>query len=623
LTQHDIVSVPVTVYNYLDEPQDVRLDVKAAGWFALKDSSSKTVRVGPRQVTSVHFQLEARTPGRHALLVSARGTRLADAVERIVRVVPDGRPVVQTVNGRLDENCTQEIVIPSNAIDGASDLVVKIYPGAFSQVVEGMDSIFRMPHGCFEQTSSTTYPNVLVLDYLRRTKQSKPAIEMKALNFINLGCQRLLSYEVKGGGFEWFGKSPAHTVLTAYGLMEFSDMARVHSVDPAVIRRTRRWLLAQQRNDGTWAPAQLHHASSHGRANAGLRTTAYIAWAIAQSGDTGGLLGPTFDYIVRSATRTQDTYILALCANALLAADRTEAQAVLKRLDSLVQREDKLAWWTSAGQGATFSRGNTLDIETTALAASAYLKAGYQTSTAQKALAWLIEQKDSRGTWRSTQATVHAMRALLAGAGATGSVEETLHVAVTANGALAKDLTITPETSDVYRLISLRPMVKEGANRITLETAGAGDLAYQIVATHYVPWAGPPPQAQKPIAIDVQYDTTTLKTHDLLTCRVAVRYNRPGAANMTLVDLGIPPGFEVLAGDFEALKAKGVIERYSLTGRQATLYFRTIESGRPVEFTWRLRAKFPVKVKTPRSTVYQYYEPDVRDETQPVELHVL
>jgi len=42
-----------------------------------------------------------------------------------------------------------------------------------------------------------------------------------------------------------------------------------------------------------------------------------------------------------------------------------------------------------------------------------------------------------------------------------------------------------------------------------------------------------------------------------------------------------------------------------------------------VEFTWRLRAKFPVKVKTPRSTVYQYYEPDVRDETQPVELHVL
>ena len=25
-----------------------------------------------------------------------------------------------------------------------------------------------MPYGCFEQTSSATYPNILVLDYMRR-----------------------------------------------------------------------------------------------------------------------------------------------------------------------------------------------------------------------------------------------------------------------------------------------------------------------------------------------------------------------------------------------------------------------------------------------------------------------
>ena len=85
---------------------------------------------------------------------------------------------------------------------------MKIYPGLLSQAVEGLDSLLRMPYGCFEQTSSVTYPNVLVLDYLKTTKQAKPDVQMKAEQYINVGYQRLLSFEVPGGGFSWFGDAP-------------------------------------------------------------------------------------------------------------------------------------------------------------------------------------------------------------------------------------------------------------------------------------------------------------------------------------------------------------------------------------------------------------------------------
>jgi len=34
------------------------------------------------------------------------------------------------------------------------------------------------------------------------------------------------------------------------------------------------------------------------------------------------------------------------------------------------------------------------------------------------------------------------------------------------------------------------------------------------------------------------------------------------------------------------------------------------------------RARYPVKVKTAAASVYQYYEPELRDETEPVELEV-
>jgi len=625
LTQHDQVSVPVAVFNYLETPQTVRLEVQPDSWFRMLGHASQTLQIGPNQVTSVYFPLEAQTPGHHALTVKAYGSEMADAVERKVTVKPDGKESIQTINGRLGENLTRKIVIPENAIDGSLDLLVKIYPGSFSQVVEGLDSIFRMPGGCFEQTSSTTYPNILALNYLRETGQTKPEIEMKALKYINLGYQRLLSFEVEGGGFEWFGRAPAHNVLTAYGLMEFTDMAKVYDVDPAIIDRTREWLYSQQQNDGSWKPSQggIQEGAINKYQGQVLRTTAYLAWALAESGETDDRLRNALQYVIRNADTIEDPYTLAVCANAFIAAKSPETNPLVDRLASLNRSDKELVWWTSSGEGVTYSRGNVLDMEATSLGAYALLKSGRHTDTAHKALAWLIEQKDSWGTWHSTQATIYSMRALLAGSGPSGSVEGDMHVTVAANGELAKEITITPQTSDVFRLVSLRPYVRKGENTIALETAGKGNLAYQIVGTHYQPWPKGEAAPQKEMTIDVRYDSKKLKKDDILTCEVDVRYNRPGMAQMTIVDLGIPPGFQVLPDAFEDLKNRQLIERYSMTGRQVILYFREIPSGKPVSFKYRLRAKFPVKAKAPKSVVYQYYEPELRDESQPVELTVL
>jgi len=68
----------------------------------------------------------------------------------------------------------------AGAIDDASKIFVKLYPGALSQVVEGLDSILQMPGGCFEQTSSSTYPNILVMDYLKTSKKITPETQAKS-----------------------------------------------------------------------------------------------------------------------------------------------------------------------------------------------------------------------------------------------------------------------------------------------------------------------------------------------------------------------------------------------------------------------------------------------------------
>src|SRR5208283_2298909 len=201
------------------------------------------------------FRIQANRIGKFKLTLAARmngaGQR-ADIVVREIEVVPNGREQSVVFNGRLENEIHHEVTFPATAIPDASAVLVRLYPGPLSQVIEGMDAILRMPYGCFEQTSSSTYPNVLALDYMKRTKKLAPEVHAKAEGFIANGYQRLLTFEVAGSGFSWFGQAPANKILTAYGLMEFYDMSRVHDVDPKLIQRTEQWLAAQQQPDGSW-----------------------------------------------------------------------------------------------------------------------------------------------------------------------------------------------------------------------------------------------------------------------------------------------------------------------------------------------------------------------------------
>ena len=64
--------------------------------------------------------------------------------------------------------------------------------------------MLRVPNGCFEQTSSSAYPNILIIDYLRKNKISSPKLMMESERLLNLGYQRLLTFERPGGGFDWW-----------------------------------------------------------------------------------------------------------------------------------------------------------------------------------------------------------------------------------------------------------------------------------------------------------------------------------------------------------------------------------------------------------------------------------
>jgi hypothetical protein len=181
---------------------------------------------------------------------------------------------------------------------------------------------------------------------------------------------------------------------------------------------------------------------------------------------------------------------------------------------------------------------------------------------------------------------------------------------------------LTPENADVMRQVDGRKWLKPGRNEVTIKFEGKGSTLYQIVGKHYLPWGKVPGQTEHPLEIKLDYDRTTLAKDDIVTAKVAVRNNLPGTTSMIIVDLGLPPGFDLQTEDIANLVENGTLQKFSLTGRQIICYLEKLEAGQTVSFSYRLKAKYPLKAQTPKSTVYEYYNPDHRADATPVGLEV-
>lgn len=631
LTQDDEVWIPIAVYNYLDGEQDVELKLTESDWFKLLDDANKTLKLKSNEVSVEFYHIKAVKHGMHKLTLYAYGSKMSDAISKQIEVVPYGEEVLASVSGALDKGISEDVYIPEYAVNGTGKVMVKIYPGYFSQVVEGLDKILRMPSGCFEQSSSSTYPDLLVLDYMKKTGQITPELQMKAENYVATGYQRLLNFETTTkGGFSWFGSPPPQLVMTAYGLQEFTDMSKVYNIDPELIPRVQKYIASEQLSDGSWEQGGQMHSGSDSMLASKLTSTCYITWSLAQSGYRGHELDEGISYI-KNNMRDDDLtrpYTLALCANALLEKDGEDKAAgeMLEWLDEIKVEENNLTYWKSKPtqekyETWTGSRGSMKDLEATALASLAYMKAGYKPQTTHRVLNYLIKNKDSYGTWSSTQATILCLKALVYAAEHLQEAESNATVLIQINGEPVSRIRVDKANSDVVQFIDLGSETRKGVNKVELKYAGEGNLYYQITGKYYSPWEKQKVNEQ-PLKIGVDYSTTTLKINDMATVNAKITYSGGDTLKLLIVDLGIPPGFSIVTEDLDGLKTEGTITRYDIAGRQLILYIQQLESDKPLSISYRIKALYPIKAKTPQSQVYEYYNPEVRDTAEPVGLTV-
>ena len=155
-------------------------------------------------------------------------------------------------------------------------------------------------------------------------------------------------------------------------------------------------------------------------------------------------------------------------------------------------------------------------------------------------------------------------------------------VEISLNGESVQKLVLTPENNDLLHQFVFKEL-DGGANTLEIRYHGKGTLGYQTVGQYFIPWDEK--GEKEPLSISVDYDRNKLAQDDVVTATATIRNNLPKTANMVMVDLGIPPGFDLLSEDLQDYQEKsagmksGRLEKFNQTATQAILYFNSLMAG--------------------------------------------
>ena len=108
---------------------------------------------------------------------------------------------------------------------------------------------------------------------------------LKIESKLKAAYDHLVTFKTKEKGYEWFGDSPAHESLSAYGLMQFAEMSKVTSfVDQGMVLDLKNWLMSRRDGKGLFL-MNSKALDSFGRAPDNI-TAAYIVWTLTSAGET-------------------------------------------------------------------------------------------------------------------------------------------------------------------------------------------------------------------------------------------------------------------------------------------------------------------------------------------------
>jgi alpha-2-macroglobulin-like protein len=619
VTSGDSIKLPVTLTNETDGELTADLTASFGAAFKLGDNPAGKIRLKAGEKKSLFFPLQVvATDGEGNVSLEVKTSGLQDKLEKKIRVVPLGFPFSLSAAGTAagGKVAKHELDL-SGALPGSITATVNMYPSPLASMTKGMEAMIREPGGCFEQTSSSNYPNIMVLSYLATNDAADAALVQKTQGTLDRGYKLLTGYETKQKGYEWFGQTPGHEALTAYGLMEFADMAAVYEVDHAMVNRTADWLMS--RRDGKGGFLRSGQAlDSFGRAGEAT-TNAYIMWALGEAKRTKGL-DKELAAQKQLAESTKDPYLMSLAANTALLAKMPEAKSFVQKLAAMQGKDGS---FDGAKESITMSGGESLTIESTSLATLALIKASPNNefeSQIRRAVDYLNTKRSGYGQWSNTQATILGLKALTAYSEYAKAMQASGAATLIVNGSEAGTITFEKGRKDALVWKDFASKLKPGKNTIEVKLVGQAALPYSIAIDYRA--ARPQSSSAAKVTVTTQLAKDRVKLGEGIKLRARIENTTKDGLPMTLARVGIPGGLTFQTWQLKELRDKGAIDFYETRPREVILYWRALAPSAKKDIDLDLLAATPGTYEAPATSAYLYYTAEDKAWTAPVKINV-
>jgi len=636
LTVGDEISLPVNLRNYTDHSLTLPVIAKPADWFTLLTPSTINASVPSNGTTPEIFGFRAvKAVEAGPLRITAANTREGDAVEKTVRVHPDGEPRAVTASSLLRSgSSTLALDLPADAIPGSVHAELLLYPNLRAHILHSMKAVLERPWGCGEQTISSTYPDLLFLELIKTAGVASP-LQDEAQTYLQLGYDRLLGYFDQSGGLTYWGGADhkPDPALTAYGVEFLTEAGPYVTVDQARIVDAVGWLVRNQEADGSWKP---HYGDT--KADLNLYIAAALKRALASDDFTkastkdlrdkaNGAMAKAQAWAATSVAAVHDPYANALRLR--MATDDPTKARLRAELTRTAIHDRHGVHWESIGYSPFYSWGHAGELETTATVLAALGEANASAedrALANDALFYLICSKDRYGIWYSGQATVRVLQAMLPLASAemkapAGSQESQLAI----NGVPlaekdAEQLRADPRLLEAPRSLDLTALLKPGHNELVFSSLSDAALASaEASVSFYVPWPNTPtPETAKTQTgtdhgFDFAYNcaAANARVGQPVDCTVDVRRFGSNSYGMLLAEIGLPPGADVDRASLGKLLDNWTISRYELQPDRIVFYIWSWKAeGTHLKFTFKPR--YAIHAKAAPATLFDYYNPDLK-----------
>jgi hypothetical protein len=393
-------------------------------------------------------------------------------------------------------------------------------------------------------------------------------------------------------------------------MQEVSD-----DVDRAMVERTADWLM--KRRDGKGGYLRNDKAlDSFGRASYET-TNAYIVWALSEAGRASGL-DKELAVQRKSGLESKDPYMVALAANTMLNVEPASADtaAIVKRL---AEMQGKDGSFPGAAQTITMSGGESLLVETTSLAVSAFVKAKQETAL-RGGVEWLNNHRGGWGEWGSTQGTVLSLRALSAYADHSRQTQADGAITLKINGKDAGRLSFEKGHRDALVFDDVAGKLTAGKNTIELALEGDATLPYSIAIEYRS--ARPQSSDKAKVSVTTKLAKEKVAMGEGVKLRAHVENKTKDGIPMTLARVGIPGGLTFQTWQLKELKDKKIIDFYETRQREVILYFRAMAPNAAKDIDLDLMATIPGTYVAPATSSYLYYTDEDKSWAAPLTITV-